>query len=514
LSASEDGWEPAQVGEDALEWVAVPGTNVTLQLMKGWPLAILRAFAADFNAYVEPLRDGDSAAWTPTNSVATSNHLNGTAMDLNWDSHPFQVSYAGFDDAKIATCRELLAFYENTVQWGQDWGGDPYDCMHWQMGYGTFGNSATGDFITRKIRSDGFSMFRRDSVAPPAPVSKSDGYALATISAGQGCGITPRGIVIALAVELVETNLTVYANSNDPPSLDLPHDAVGSDHMSSGTFQQQPPWGTLADRMDPYRSAIIFFTVDNGPGVRGLTKIRDDNGDLYDYNDTTTSPGFFAQKVQGSEFPTRYDERMADAQALYDRLAATPPTPVPGDDMANVPQDEWTEALNLLRQGAEVRRQSLSPLREPGEDVIDTDLGFAQRCDGNVHPLLVYLLASLHEPSQIALLKRVAGMDPAAYPDRQENRELAQAILAKVTAPAAVPVAVAAVTASELAPQVVYVPQPPSTSLTAAASTGQVIGAAYDALEALNLSGVLTDTERAPLAALISVLQSKTTATA
>ena len=57
----------------------------------------MRAYAADYNAYIEPLRDDDSASYTPTNSVATSNHLNGTAMDLNWNSHAFRVDYAGYD---------------------------------------------------------------------------------------------------------------------------------------------------------------------------------------------------------------------------------------------------------------------------------------------------------------------------------------------------------------------------------------------------------------------------------
>ncbi|MGC7276887.1 hypothetical protein RA984_20460, partial [Mycobacteroides abscessus subsp. massiliense] len=85
-SFSSNGWP--MVNGDECTWVTVPGTSVSLQIQNGQPLAILRAFAADFNAYVEPLRDPDSACWTPTNSVSTSNHLSGTAMDLNWESHP------------------------------------------------------------------------------------------------------------------------------------------------------------------------------------------------------------------------------------------------------------------------------------------------------------------------------------------------------------------------------------------------------------------------------------------
>ena len=58
---SENGWEPARARPDQCEWVSVPGANVTLQLLKGQPSIILRAFAADFHAHVEPLRDADSA---------------------------------------------------------------------------------------------------------------------------------------------------------------------------------------------------------------------------------------------------------------------------------------------------------------------------------------------------------------------------------------------------------------------------------------------------------------------
>lgn len=148
------------VNSEECTWVTVPGTSVSLQIQNGQPLAILRAFAADFNAYVEPLRDPDSACWTPTNSVATSNHLSGTACDFNWNDHPFQVSYAGFTSGETATVRELLDFYEQTVFWGQDWQ-SPKDAMHFQVGYNTYQNPHTADFIARKIRADGFSTFRR-----------------------------------------------------------------------------------------------------------------------------------------------------------------------------------------------------------------------------------------------------------------------------------------------------------------------------------------------------------------
>ncbi|ATW59020.1 endolysin [Gordonia phage Mahdia] len=149
----------------------------------------------------------------------------------------------------------------------------------------------------------------------------SDDYARATIRAGQDLGISPRGIKIGLATNLVEAGPTagtgpgpilMYANAKVPESLRLPHDAVGSDGYSVGTFQQQIRrgnggawwWADAATCMDPYKSAVLFFTR-----LKALN-----------YNDTARSPGSFAQAVQGSAYPGRYDQRFSEASALYDRL--------------------------------------------------------------------------------------------------------------------------------------------------------------------------------------------------
>lgn len=166
---SSNGWP--MVDEGSCTWVTVPGTDVSLEIQNGQPLQILRAFAADYHAEVEALRDADSACWTLENSVDDSNHLSGTAMDLNWNSHPFQIADAGFDPAKKAKVRELLNWYEGMIFWGDDWD-DPKDAMHFQLAsldnggnINTFGNPAVDDFIKRKIRPDGFST--RRGAAPP-----------------------------------------------------------------------------------------------------------------------------------------------------------------------------------------------------------------------------------------------------------------------------------------------------------------------------------------------------------
>lgn len=139
-----------------------------------------------------------------------------------------------------------------------------------------------------------------------------DTYAREVMRAGIDQGITPRGIVIGFATVFVEADWYMWANAKVPESLGIPHDRVGSDGLSVGLFQQQVRrgnggqwwWADAATCMDPYKSAVLFF--------QRLSRL--------DYNGRN-SPGSYAQAVQQSAFPDRYDQRMGEAQALYDRLA-------------------------------------------------------------------------------------------------------------------------------------------------------------------------------------------------
>ncbi|OBI98083.1 N-acetylmuramoyl-L-alanine amidase [Mycobacterium sp. 1465703.0] len=145
-----------------------------------------------------------------------------------------------------------------------------------------------------------------------------DDYALAIIAEGERARtdgpdelrhpvITVRGIQIALATVYVESDFVMYANPNNPESESFPHDADSYDEDSVGLFQQRIEWwGTTAEEMDPAESAAMFF--------HHLVALDDD------YNDPNVSPGTFAQDVQGSAYPDRYDQRFNDAVSLYNRL--------------------------------------------------------------------------------------------------------------------------------------------------------------------------------------------------
>ncbi|MBC6767329.1 tape measure protein [Corynebacterium amycolatum] len=107
---------------------------------------------------------------------------------------------------------------------------------------------------------------------------------------------------IALATALVESGdpMLMYANNAVPESLQYRHDAVGSDHDSVGLFQQRDngAWGTVAQRMNPYDSAVMFY--------RELKK--------FDWQ--SMQPGDAAQKVQRSAFPDRYATKLDKAGNL------------------------------------------------------------------------------------------------------------------------------------------------------------------------------------------------------
>lgn len=104
-----------------------------------------------------------------------------------------------------------------------------------------------------------------------------------------------------------------------------------------------------------------------------------------------------------------------------------------GDEfMAALTPEEQREMLFLLRIQASNRWVSRSPLRHLGEGPTETVAGFGLNTDANLHVVLVKSLAEIGDPDALALLREVAGADPARYPDRRADAELAQRILARI----------------------------------------------------------------------------------
>ena len=113
---------------------------------------------------------------------------------------------------------------------------------------------------------------------------------------------------IAITTVLDETGLQMYANSNNPESLALPHDAVGSDAGSVGLFQQQvggavnstANWGTTAQCMD------VIYSTDSF--VNALLALSPPYTSLTQWD--------AAQAVQGSYDPTGGNYRTQNPAAI------------------------------------------------------------------------------------------------------------------------------------------------------------------------------------------------------
>lgn len=176
LNYSENGWRMVDI--NSCTNALIPGTNLRLPFRSGDAQIICTAWAAWFNANVENLNNPgrgytDEGSFTWTNSVASSNHLSGTAMDLNWNDHAFRVSYSGFTNAEIAKTREGLRLFEQCIWWGQDWS-SPKDPMHFQL------NFPEGDkrivALAKKLR-EGYLGIYKGEIQPvnpkPTPVGNN-----------------------------------------------------------------------------------------------------------------------------------------------------------------------------------------------------------------------------------------------------------------------------------------------------------------------------------------------------
>lgn len=445
LTHSSNGWPMVDTG--SCTWARIPGTSVTLQIQNGWPLAILRAFAADYHAYVEPLRDPDSACWTPTNSVASSNHLSGTGMDLNWNSHPFQKR-GTFTAAQMATIRELQDFYEGTVFWGGDWG-SPVDEMHWQLAslanggnINTYGNPAVGSFIARKIRADGFSTFRRGN----APVSAAPILAAATgLSEQRAAEILP-----AVAAGLRESEATTV-NRIAMWLAQVGHESVSFQYTEeiakNGRYAPYIGRTWIQITWDYNYRAFSEWCFD-----RGLVPTRDyfvvNYRELADLKWAGIGAAWYWTVARGTRINEAADRRdivtvtqlinggqngIDDRRARYNRALAM------GDALLQILNEgdgflmaltdaEQREILDLARQQAKYKRKSRSPLHWPHEAEVDTIAGLAWTTNALAHVQYVEKLAVIYgDPESIALLYAVSKSD-----DPTNDPELAERILKRV----------------------------------------------------------------------------------
>lgn len=144
---------------------------------------------------------------------------------------------------------------------------------------------------------------------PPKPVAGLNqtqmNNAAVVVRVGKEMGFSTKGLVIAIATAMQESDLRNLANSTVPESLDLDNEGVARDHDSVGVFQQRPStgWGTVEQCMDVEYSTGSFY--------RSLQKV---NG----WEDLPVTVA--AQRVQGSAFPDAYAKHESRARQVVSAL--------------------------------------------------------------------------------------------------------------------------------------------------------------------------------------------------
>lgn len=157
------------------------------------------------------------------------------------------------------------------------------------------------------------------------------------VAEGKARGASDLQIRIALMTALTESNLLNYANKNNPESLAIAHEAVGSDHASVGVFQQQVGiWGDTKTLMNVKASAGKFYDA--------LFKAGKPN---------QAQPWLTAQAVQRSAFSdgSNYQRHWELAGQIQASLGGK----VPGVDASTgteatmpVPADSWLTSLQNI----------------------------------------------------------------------------------------------------------------------------------------------------------------------
>ncbi|RKR85814.1 hypothetical protein BDK92_0023 [Micromonospora pisi] len=143
----------------------------------------------------------------------------------------------------------------------------------------------------------------------PKPVAGLDqaqmDNAAAIVKVGVRLGIPQRGLIVAIATAMQESNLYNLANPALPDSLELPNQGVGYDFDSVGLFQQRTSsgWGTVTDLMRPAYAAEAFFqALLQIPGWQQM------------------SISGAAQAVQVSAFPDAYAQHEDRATTIVNAL--------------------------------------------------------------------------------------------------------------------------------------------------------------------------------------------------
>ncbi len=129
--------------------------------------------------------------------------------------------------------------------------------------------------------------------------------AKAIVRTGRDMGVERRGLIIAVATAMQESNLYNLASGVVPESTNHPNQGVGWDHDSVGLFQQRAStgWGPVHKLMDPaYATQQFLHALQRVPGWQQMRLTA------------------AAQAVQVSAYPDHYAKHEARATQVVDAI--------------------------------------------------------------------------------------------------------------------------------------------------------------------------------------------------
>lgn len=159
---SENGWRMCNRDECDIPRIKDLFMVDTAPLRRGSPLTILGAWLFWYDRNVEEIVSS-VWGWSNTNDVGNSNHLSGTAVDVNAPKYPWGQRV--MPQARKDKIREGLRLFEGTVFWGSDWG--RADEMHYQMAFKE--GDKRNDAFAQKLRDGYLGIYKTAPAPAPAP---------------------------------------------------------------------------------------------------------------------------------------------------------------------------------------------------------------------------------------------------------------------------------------------------------------------------------------------------------
>lgn len=429
-TVTENGWRICD--RDEIVQVTVPGTTQQIEVRRGDAATILVAWMCWYHLNVEPIdlyKPRDDWGWSATNDVPNSNHLSGTAVDINATQYPWQRLTMGAD--KVAKVRRGLELFEGTIFWGRDW--DRKDEMHYQLNFHEGHHKNT--LFAEKLNNNHLGIYGEPTTpAPAAPLPVHEGTFWADISQYQPVvdDSYPHRVLVARSNSGDRTDTNFLANARwAKQALDSGRlDAFGAYYffwpgqancdLHKSLLEQAGLWG--------HPKVFSMVDVEGAPDAAGNKRIRGDQsfeindevfrlqgwyGDrrrVIGYLNPTADPDLWATRPIDLKFVVphynnspgnSYDFPGRFAHQYSDRVDCAPFGPCDAN-FTGMNLTELLDMLGIAHEGAddltpeqdrmlryvydELSKQYPSRSdKRVSDDPVDTLAGFVLNIDGRIH---------------------------------------------------------------------------------------------------------------------------------